>query len=257
MITLASWNVNGLRAADRKGFSDYVDSHNPDILCLQETKAQPDQLDDHLVNMPGYHSYFASAEKKGYSGVALYAKAQPLDVQTLNTPEFDREGRTLIAHFTDFSVITGYFPNSQAEGARLDYKLAYCDRVWQYADELISSGRDVVICGDYNIAHKPIDLARPKQNEKNPGYLPEEREWMTRFLAGGYVDTFRAFHQEPEQYSWWSYRGGARQRNVGWRLDYHTVNQRFRSRLLGAAIHADITGSDHCPVSVQIDGELS
>lgn len=256
MIDLLSWNVNGIRAAERKGLLDVIAAERAagrgDIVCLQETKAHRVQLNDELAAPPGYHSFFAEAEKKGYSGVAVFSAQRPDDVRTLGAPEFDREGRTLIVDFPNLTVINGYFPNSQARGARLDYKLAYCDAVQAEADRIVAAGRNVVVCGDFNVAHTEIDLARPKQNEENPGYLPEEREWMSRFLAAGWHDTFRLFTSEPGHYSWWSYRAGARERNVGWRIDYHLVNARLVPAVVGAAIRADIHGSDHCPVTLSI-----
>ncbi len=249
----ASWNVNGVRAATTKGLHEYLATETPDILCLQETKARADQFPAELTEIDGYFLYTAEAEKAGYSGVALFSKTEPDSVVPLDIKEFDSEGRALIADFGEFTVINAYFPNSQAEGKRLDYKLAFCDAVWSRADKLRAAGTGVVICGDFNIAHTEIDLANPKSNEKNPGFLPEERAWMTRFLGAGYVDTFRNFHPEPDNYSWWSYRMRARERNIGWRLDYHVVDESMVSRLVDARIRADVFGSDHCPVELLIE----
>lgn len=251
-MDIVSWNVNGIRAASSKGLLDFWARTSPDILCLQETKAQPDQLTQELVEPQGYHAYFASAEKKGYSGVALYSKRAPLSVSELGIDAFDAEGRTLVAHYPDFVLISGYFPNSQAAGKRLDYKLAYCEAIQRYALDLVAKGSDVVICGDFNVAHRPIDLEHPKANEKNAGYLPEEREWMQRFLDAGFVDTFRSRHPEPRQYTWWSYRAQARQRNVGWRIDYHAVNSGFDQRVVAAEILPEEFGSDHCPIRLRL-----
>ena len=256
MTQLVSWNVNGIRAAQKKGFGEFLAQTSPDILCLQETKASPDQLDTALSEPDGYHAFFASAEKKGYSGVAIYSRTPPREVRPLGRREFDAEGRTLIAEYADFTLITGYFPNSQAGGARLDYKLAYCDAIHAEADRIVADGGHVVICGDFNIAHTEIDLARPKQNEDNPGYLPQEREWMSSFLEHGYVDTFRHFVSEPGHYSWWSYRARAREKNIGWRIDYHAVDRGFLDRVSSAAIRSDVYGSDHCPVTLDIEVEL-
>jgi len=248
-----SWNVNGVRAATPKGLAAFLHDDRPDILCLQETKARQDQFPEELRSIDGYRLFTAEAEKAGYSGVAIMTREEPRAISELAIDEFDREGRTLIADFEDFVLINGYFPNSQAEGKRLGYKIAYCDAIRDRADLLASEGRDVVICGDFNIAHRPIDLARPKANEKNPGYLPEEREWMGRFLDGGYVDTFRHFHQEPDNYTWWSYRMNARAKNIGWRIDYHVVNERLLPRVRESRIRDDIFGSDHCPVEITIE----
>ena len=253
MKTLVSWNVNGIRASWEKGLADFIQITNPDVLCLQETKAHKDQLKDEIVNIPGYTSYWASAQKKGYSGVSIYSKTPPLSVEIMQVERFDNEGRVLVADYSDFIVFNCYFPNSQAEGARLDYKLDFCTTLKNQADGLVQQGKNVLICGDYNIAHKPIDLENPKANEKNPGYLPEERSWMEDFIESGYVDTFRTFNDQPKQYSWWSYRFNARSKNIGWRIDYNCVNQAFSPKVKNAAIHSQVLGSDHCPVSVELD----
>lgn len=257
MTRIYSWNVNGIRAAHRKGFLEWLDESKSDIVCVQETKAHPDQLPEELHKPRGYHSYFSSASRKGYSGVAIYSKTEPIDVQQFEIPRFDDEGRVLIAEYPNFFLLGAYFPNSQAEGKRLDYKLDFNNEVLAWARERTASGKNVVICGDYNVAHKPIDLENPKSNEKNPGYLPEEREWMSEFLDAGFVDTFRMFNQEAKQYSWWSYRMKARDRNIGWRIDYHCVNEGFRDSVLNADIHQDIFGSDHCPVSLELNVDLN
>ncbi len=253
MSTIISWNVNGIRAAQRKGFMQWLANTQPDFLCVQETKAWPEQLDDELLAPPGYQAHWATAERKGYSGLVTYAKAEPLDVDALGVPEFDAEGRVQVLEFPQFTLINAYFPNSQEAGARLDYKVAFCDALLERCNQLRAEGRNLVICGDYNIAHKPIDLKNPKLNEANPGYLPEERAWMDKFIAAGYVDTFRMFCQEPGHYTWWTYRFNARKRDVGWRIDYHCVNEQFRSRVAGAEIHKNTMGSDHCPILVRLD----
>jgi exodeoxyribonuclease-3 len=252
MRTVISWNVNGLRAIAKKGFADWVAAAAPDVLCIQETKAHPDQLEDDIVNIPGYTSYFASAEKKGYSGVAVYSRSEPEAVTFLNAEEFDREGRTLIVDYPELSVISAYFPNSRDNGSRLNYKLEYCHAMAEHCNALAASGRNFVLCGDYNIAHKPIDLARPKENENSAGYLPEEREWMDAFTGGGFVDCFRMFNHEPGNYTWWSYVTRARERNVGWRLDYHCVPQYMSGNVVASEILDDVMGSDHCPVSLKV-----
>ncbi len=253
MSTIYSWNVNGIRAAQKKGLMEWMQSVSPDILALQETKAQPDQLDEGLTTPEGYYPFWASAEKKGYSGVCVYSKAEPERVDILDAHEFDNEGRGLILKYPEYTLFNCYFPNSQAEGARLGYKLGFCSHLFDLARERTGRGENVVIVGDYNIAHKPIDLARPKQNEENPGYLPEERAWMDSFTDGGFTDTFRMFTREGEHYSWWSYRAGARQKNIGWRIDYVCVNDGFRYAVKSSTIHPGVLGSDHCPVSVEID----
>jgi exodeoxyribonuclease-3 len=258
-MRIISWNVNGIRAVEKRGFVQWVQAESPDILCIQETKARPDQLSPELISPQDktgatYTSYWGSAKKAGYSGVAIYSKTQPLEVKPLGIGEFDDEGRVLQADFKDFVLISAYFPNSQEGGARLDYKLAFCAAILHCCDTLVSQGRHLVLCGDYNIAHTPIDLARPKDNEDNPGYLPEEHAWMDTFIGSGYVDTFRRFHpEEPGQYSWWSYRMHARERNVGWRIDYHCVDQGLMPQVQGAAIRTEVSGSDHCPVQIDLD----
>ncbi len=251
--TLISWNVNGIRAAEKKGLFDWMKEKDADFVCLQETKAQVDQLNETFTAPSGYSSWFASAEKKGYSGVVTYAKNEPLKVSTLGIDEFDTEGRSLILEYPDFTLINCYFPNSQDEGKRLDYKLRFNNAVKEYCDKVVAEGKQVILCGDYNVAHKPIDLANPTRNEKNPGYLPEERSWMDSFLSSGYVDTFRKYCQDPDRYSWWSYRFKARENNAGWRIDYFCVNDAFEDNLISADILDQVMGSDHCPVELCIN----
>ena len=253
MKTFISWNVNGIRAAEKKGLFSWISETNADFVCLQETKAQPEQLTGEFISPAGYKSWFASAEKKGYSGVVTYAKKEPLSAETLGIDEFDAEGRSIILVYPDYRLINCYFPNSQQEGKRLDYKLRFCDAVMDYCNRCVAGGENIILCGDYNVAHKPIDLANPKQNEKNPGYLPEERAWMDRFLEAGYIDSFRKYCSEPDRYTWWSYRIRARERNVGWRIDYFCVNQSFDDRLKSADILDSVMGSDHCPVRITVE----
>ncbi len=252
MTNIVSWNVNGIRAAEGKGLFDWLQNFQPDILCIQETKAQPGQLNENFHNQTGYYSYFMSAERKGYSGTALYTREKPVSVVNMGVDEFDREGRTMVVHYKDFTLLNCYFPNSQNEGARLDYKLRYNEALNSLADSFKDEGKNVIICGDYNVAHKPIDLTHPEANEKNAGYLPEERAWMDHFTGSGWVDSFRYFHKEPEQYTWWSYRTKARDRNAGWRLDYFCVNSEFLPRIQDSLIHQEVMGSDHCPVELKI-----
>jgi exodeoxyribonuclease-3 len=257
-MRIVSWNVNGIRAVEKKGFTRWLGEESPDILCLQETKARPEQLSEALIGPVdregrAYRSYWASAKKPGYAGVAIYSRKEPLEVKTLGLAEFDDEGRVLQAEYKDFSLISAYFPNSQDAGARLKYKLAFCAAILEHCNKLCARGRHLILCGDYNIAHEPIDLARPKENEGNAGYLPEERAWMDVFTGSGYADTFRRFHPgEAGHYSWWSYRMNARARNVGWRLDYHCVDEAFFPRVKTSVIRADVNGSDHCPVEIQL-----
>ena len=253
MRRIASWNVNGVRAAQKKGFRDWLVTTSYDVVFLQETKAQFEQLDEELVDIPGYHSFWKSAERKGYSGVAAYTATKPLEVHDLGVKEFDAEGRTCIVEFEEITMIGCYFPNSRDAGARLGYKLDYCNAIFEYCTGLSKKRRPYLICGDYNIAHRPIDLARPKANEGSAGYLPEEREWMQRFVDAGNLDTFRMFCDEPGNYTWWSYIRRARDRNVGWRLDYHCVPDYLREHVCSSEILSQVLGSDHCPVLITLD----
>lgn len=251
-MKLVSWNVNGLRAAIRNGFSEWFEKEGADLVCLQEIKCIPDQIEEGALS-PKYHSFWHSAEKAGYSGVAIFAKKEPLSLsQGLGVPEIDREGRVLVAEYSDFTLINAYFPNSQRDHARLPYKLSFCKKMKAYTDMLKAQGKNVILCGDLNIAHKEIDLKNPKSNEKNAGFLPEERAWMDEYLASGYVDTFRKFNPDPGHYSWWSYRPGVREKNIGWRLDYFVTNEENQDRLKRAEIHPHIRGSDHCPVFLEL-----
>ncbi|MDR1899304.1 MAG: exodeoxyribonuclease III [Treponema sp.] len=258
-MRIISWNVNGIRAVEKNlGFVQWIHDESPAVLCLQETKAEPGQLPEELlrpVDRRGkpYFSYWASARKRGYSGVAVYTKAEPLDLRFLGDEEFDAEGRVLQADFEDFTLISAYFPNSQEEGVRLPYKLAFCDAVMELCRRFVKRGRHFILCGDYNIAHTAIDLARPKANEHNAGYLPEERAWMDAYTAAGFTDTFRHFHPgEKDHYSWWSYRAHARARNVGWRIDYHCVDRAFLPRVKRSIIRPEVPGSDHCPIELEL-----
>lgn len=248
---LASWNVNGIRAVEKKGFVDMVRELDVDVLALQETKAQPDQLSDNLKNIKGYHSFFHSAERKGYSGVAVYSRRKPLNVlYGLGNEEYDKEGRVLTLEFDDYFLINIYFPNSGEGLKRLDFKLGFNDELLRFADGLRNK-KSVILCGDFNVAHKPIDLKNPSKNTKNAGYTPEERQWMDGFLDAGYLDTFRMFNGDPEQYTWWSYRFNARARNIGWRIDYFCVDSASNDRVQDARILSDVIGSDHCPVLLE------
>jgi len=248
---LVSWNVNGLRAALQKGFLDAFHELDADIFALQEIKALPDQLPDNVVNIDGYLSYWYPAQKKGYAGTAVFTRLKPIQVvYGLDHHAFDHEGRVLTLEFDDFYLVNMYFPNAQPGLKRLDFKQEFNRAALNFMERLAEK-KSVILCGDLNVAHKPIDLANPKANEKNPGYSPEERAWMDEVVSAGFVDTFRKFNQEPEQYSWWSYRFNARAKNIGWRIDYFLVDPGSDSRVIGAAIHDDVLGSDHCPVSLE------
>ncbi len=250
---LISWNVNGIRAAYKKGFLDWMKKENPDILCIQETKAHEEQLADELKNVKGYHSYFCSGERKGYSGVAVYTKEKPISIKKgFGIEKFDNEGRILILEYPHFTLFNIYYPNGKARAERLQYKMEFYDTFLVYVNKLKKKGKKIIICGDVNTAHKEIDLARPKENSKVSGFLPEEREWIDKFLGYGYVDTFRMFNQEPDNYTWWDQITRARERNVGWRIDYFYVNEEFKDNVKEAFILSDVMGSDHCPIGIKI-----
>ena len=252
-MRIFSWNVNGVRAIEKKGMLDWVDATSPDILCIQETKAHFEQLPDSLQNMEGYHGYWHSGEKKGYSGVATFSKQEPLHVQYgLGIEKYDREGRVLITEFEDFLLYNIYFPNGQKDEHRLQYKLDFYDDLLEILNEQVASGVNVLVGGDWNTAHQEIDLANPKANKNNSGFMAVERAQVDTYIENGYVDTFRLFHDEPERYSWWTYRFGARQRNIGWRIDGFFTNEDFVENSSDAEIHEDVMGSDHCPVSIEL-----
>ncbi|WP_042703547.1 exodeoxyribonuclease III [Methanobrevibacter arboriphilus] len=253
-INLISWNVNGIRAVARKGFLDWFSNTKPDILCLQEIKAHVEQLPRKLKHVEGYHSYFNPAERKGYSGVATYSALKPKETSiTMGIDKFDHEGRFQRFDFDDFILLNVYWPNGGMGEDRLQFKLDFYDAFLDYTNNLRGAGNNLVICGDLNTAHKPIDIARPKENEKVSGFMPVEREWIDKFLSSGYVDTFRMFNDQPEQYTWWSYRTRARDRNVGWRLDYFFVNEEFQDNVVDSYILSDVMGSDHCPIGLKIE----
>ena len=247
-----SWNVNGLRACEGKGFSDIFHRMDADFFCLQETKMQAGQLD---LNYEGYQSYWNYAEKKGYSGTAIFTRHTPVSVKLgIGVDEHDHEGRTITLEYEDFFLITAYVPNSQDELRRLDYRMRWEDDFRQYVLQL-DAVKPVIICGDMNVAHQEIDLKNPKTNRRNAGFTDEERNKMTLLLDSGFTDTFRYFYPDlKEAYSWWSYRFRAREKNTGWRIDYFLVSNRLQEHLQSAAIHSDILGSDHCPVEMVIEG---
>ncbi|MBI9048960.1 MAG: exodeoxyribonuclease III [Anaerolineaceae bacterium] len=254
-IHLVSWNVNGIRAVERKGaFANIMETLKPDMLCVQETKAQPDVLSVALLNPDGYQANYVSAERKGYSGVALFSKEAPLSVTAgLGIERFDSEGRTLVADFGEFELYNIYYPNGKANKDRLQYKMDFYDAFQEHVEKRRQSGKSVVICGDVNTAHKEIDLARPTENSKTSGFLPKEREWIDQFLALGYIDTLREFHSEPELYTWWDLKTRARERNVGWRIDYFYISEDLRGNLKDAVIYPEIVGSDHCPIGIKLE----
>ena len=250
-MKLISWNVNGLRAVLGKGFLDYVAQESPDILCLQETKLQPEQA---VFDLPGYHRFFNSADKKGYSGTAILTRTEPLSVTyDFGGDEHRHEGRIITAEFPQFYLVCCYTPNSQDGLKRLDYRMRWEDDLRDYLRELDQT-KPVVYCGDLNVAHREIDLKNPKTNRQNPGFSDEEREKMTRLLEAGFVDTFRYINGDvTDRYSWWSYRFHAREKNVGWRIDYFIVSQRLADKVKAADIRSEIDGSDHCPGLLELE----
>jgi exodeoxyribonuclease-3 len=248
---LISWNVNGIRACMEKGFMDFFNKVDADIFCLQETKIQPGQID---LDLPGYYSYFNYAEKKGYSGTAIFTKEEPKNVSYgIGISEHDNEGRVITAEFEDYYLVTVYTPNSKRELLRLDYRMEWEDAFKAYIDGL-KEKKPVIFCGDLNVAHKEIDLKNPKTNRKNAGFTDEEREKMSILLDDGYIDTFRYFYPDKEEiYSWWSYMFKAREKNAGWRIDYFITSKDLEDKLIDASIHTEILGSDHCPVELKIN----
>lgn len=249
-MKLISWNVNGLRACVTKGFLDFFKEVDADIFCLQETKLQEGQIN---LDLEGYHQYWNYAEKKGYSGTAIFTKAEPLSVSYgIDIEEHDKEGRVITLEFEDFYMITVYTPNSKQALERLEYRMKWEDDFRAYLKNL-ETKKPVIVCGDLNVAHKEIDLKNPKNNVKNAGFTPEEREKFTELINAGFIDTYRYFHPDTEGvYSWWSYRFNARKNNAGWRIDYFCVSEILKDRLVSADIHTEILGSDHCPVELII-----
>ena len=253
-IRMISWNVNGLRAVQRKDALGILFNDRPDIFCVQETKINDPTLPDDLRNVDGYHTHFTFAERKGYSGVATYSKIEPQSVSHgLGIEHFDNEGRTLISDYGSFVLFNIYFPNGKASAERLQYKMDFYDAFLDKAEAVNKQGKNIVICGDVNTAHKEIDLARPKENAKRSGFLPEEREWIDKLLDHGYLDTFRVFNQEPGHYSWWDMVTRARERDVGWRIDYFYINEGLKDNLKDAFILKEVMGSDHCPIGIDLE----
>lgn len=253
-MKLITWNVNGVRSACRKGFFEFLDRERPDVLCLQEVKIHEAQCDEALLHPPGYRTYWHGAQKKGYSGVATFCREEPLAVRTgLGVPVYDDEGRVLLVEYPGFVLLNVYVPNGRRDHGRVPFKMAFCDTLLALCKDLTSAGKRVIACGDFNTAHREIDLKNPKANADTTGFLPVERAWIDTFLAHGYVDIFRERHPEPGHYTWWSYRPGVRERNIGWRIDYHFICESLRDRVSGTRLLPEVAGSDHCPVVLELD----
>ncbi len=252
-MKLISWNVNGIRAALKNGFVKFAEQHHPDILCIQETKIHDDHIEKILLHLDGYHFYWNSADKRGYSGVATFTKMKPLSVQKgIGMPEHDKEGRVLVLEYEQFYLVNVYTPNSQRGLLRLKYRCQW-NRAFQAFVKKLEKKKPIVICGDLNVAHMEIDLKNPTQNRKNAGFTDEERTDFTALLRAGFLDTFREFEKGPGHYTWWSYMFNARARNIGWRIDYFLISPSLRKHLKKAEIHSRVHGSDHCPVSIELD----
>lgn len=252
-ISIFTWNVNGIRAAQNKGFMDWFKRTNADIVCLQETKAQPEQLDDSVKNIPGYESHWFSAQKKGYSGVCIYSKPKPDRVKlSLGNENFDLEGRVIFAEYEKFVLANVYFPNGGRGPERVRYKLDFYNELFFQLDKNYLGRKGIIVTGDFNTAHKEIDLAEPDKNRKNSGFLPEEREWIDKLIRLGYVDVFRKFHKEEGLYTFWDQVTRKRESNLGWRIDYFMVSEDFADNIISSEVYMDVTGSDHCPVSIDV-----
>jgi len=250
-IEILCWNVNGIRALKTKGFLEWLRKESPDVICLQETKVHPDQLGPDLKEPDSYRTYWNYPEKKGYGGVATFTKSEPVNVKyAFDDISLDLEGRVIITEYAGFILMNIYFPNGKMGPDRLKYKMDFYDAFLEYADSLKAKGNKLVICGDLNTAHKELDIARPKENERVSGFLPEERAWVDKFISHGYIDTFRHFNKEPDQYTWWDFKTRARERNVGWRIDYSFVTENLIPAVSKAFIMSEVTGSDHCPVGI-------
>jgi exodeoxyribonuclease-3 len=253
-MKICTWNVNGIRASLGKGLKEWVLDQSPDVLCLQEIKARPDQLTAEQREFPGYAIHWNPAERPGYSGVATFVRGNPLEARLgLDQSRFDVEGRVIRTRHDNFLLFNIYFPNGQRGQDRVQYKLEFYARLLEICDALHRAGENVIITGDFNTAHQPIDLKNPKANENTSGFLPEEREWVTRYLEHGFVDVYRRLYPDREQYTWWTYISNARARNVGWRLDYFLVSEKLAPRVQDVIIQDDVPGSDHCPVTLILD----
>jgi exodeoxyribonuclease III len=250
-VKITTWNVNGYRAILRKDALQWVPEVDPDFLCLQEIKVQLDQISDEEATLDGYHGCWNPAERKGYSGTAIFYKAPPDNIEKgFGLEKFDNEGRLIRSKIGDLFLYNIYFPNGGQENKRVPYKLEFYDELLNICDDLHDQGKQIIITGDFNTAHNEIDLANPKSNEKNTGFLPEERVWIDKYLEHGFVDAYRELYPEQVGYTWWTYRSNARVRNIGWRLDYYLVSESLMDRVEDVIIHDDIMGSDHCPVSL-------
>jgi len=253
-MEILSYNVNGLRAAITKGFYDWLKHNNPDIICLQETKLQPSQIPVSLFESLGYRHYFHSAVIKGYSGVAILSKKPPDHISIgMGNKIYDKEGRVIIADYGPMTLVNVYVPSGTTGDTRQDFKMEFLRDFQLFLNDLRRSRDKLIICGDFNICHKPVDINHPEKHKNYSGFLPEEREWFDQFVESGFIDTFRVFNQEPGQYSWWSYRAGSRKKNLGWRIDYHLITSSLKGQLKNAYILKDVIHSDHCPVAVSID----
>jgi exodeoxyribonuclease-3 len=254
-VKITTWNVNGLRAALAKNAWQSLLDIAPDIICLQEIKARPEQLaEEHQGLFTGYQACWNPAERPGYSGVVTFSRQEPLETQLgMHHPGFDSEGRLVLIRYPGFSLFNIYFPNGQRDHGRLTYKLDFYQHLLELCDRMHAAGERLVICGDFNTAHREIDLRNPKQNENTSGFLPEERLWIDKYLAHGFVDAYRVLYPERVEYTWWTYRMGARPRNIGWRLDYFLVSEALMPFVQDVLIHGEVLGSDHCPVSLKID----
>ena len=254
MVKIFTYNVNGIRAALRKDFASWLKATNPDVLCLQEIKANSEQFDESIFTDLGYNCFWNSAEKKGYSGVAILTKTKPQHVEYgCGIEQIDFEGRILRADFDDFSVMSAYFPSGSSGDLRQAFKIKFLNQFQTYINTLKKDFPKLIISGDYNICHKAIDIHNPQRNKNTSGFLPEEREWMSGFITSGFVDSFRSLNPEPHNYSWWSYRANARAKNLGWRIDYNMISKNLLAHLSRSAILSQALHSDHCPVLVELD----
>jgi exodeoxyribonuclease-3 len=253
-VEITTWNVNGLRAALDKGVAEWWKAKSPDILCLQEIKAMPEQLtEEQLAHFDEVHAIWNPAHRKGYSGVATFTRHKPLDVEKgLDNPKFDLEGRVIRTRYPDFTLFNIYFPNGQRDQERLGYKLDFYAWLLDLCDQMHAGGDHIIITGDFNTAHQEIDLKNPKENQNTSGFMPEERAWIDRYLEHGFVDAYRALYPEKVEYTWWTYRFRARERGIGWRLDYFLVSEALMPRVQEVIVHGDVFGSDHCPVTMVV-----
>ncbi len=251
-MKIISWNVNGINACCKNGFFDFLKKENADIYCFQEVKVSKDKLNPELSNVKNYKAYWSFSKKPGYSGLLIYSKLEPINIiQGINNKEIDEEARVLTLEFKDFYLINSYFPHTNRELSRLDFKLNF-NKIFEDFCNKLSKKKPLVLTGDFNVAHKEIDLRNPKENQNNAGFTIQERTWFDKFLNKGYIDTFRYFNDKPENYTWWSYMHNARKRNIGWRIDYFVISNSLKNQLIKSFILKDVLGSDHCPISLEI-----